>query len=286
MNLLDKIGYMPKWHGQIQNNRELTKYSINEPLINYIFNVLGISNGFCVEFGAWDGIKNSNTKRLIDSGWSSIQIEPDWFRFQDLKLTYQFNDQVRCINSFIDTTDNLFDNIIGTEKDIDFCSIDIDGLDIDIFDTFEDNLPKLVCIEGGQALYPFNDRIHTVIAQDNIHQSLSYYINVFKKKGYELLCSYQDCFFIQSQYFDRFNVNHSVMDHYLNGILALPRIPFINNQLQKYQITNSIIDTLIDRCSYIHPDAPLLDKANWCDHNSVTIQNTVEEIRYSYATSS
>ena len=285
-NLLDQIVYMEKWHGSVQWNRNFTEYSVNEILIRDILSRLGINSGLCVEFGAWNGVKNSNTKKLIDSGWSSIQIEADLMKFQSLKRNYKNNENVKCIQSFVDAHTNLFDDIIGNNPNIDFCSIDIDGLDLDVFGTFSKNLPKIVCIEGGQTLHPFAQRVSSNIAKDNIHQSLSVYENVFSEKGYKLICSYQDSFFVKEEYYDLFNVSENIMDLYLDGILALPRLPFIKQCLVNHGLTNPIVNDILHNCSYIDPQASLPEKSLWVDKNYKIIKNRVSEIRKDYAASS
>ena len=74
IDFLDYIGYHEKWHGQIQNNRPCTINSINEILIKAIFDILKINNGNFVEFGAWDGVHNSNARILFQNGWKGLFI--------------------------------------------------------------------------------------------------------------------------------------------------------------------------------------------------------------------
>ena len=278
-NLLDYIGYLKKWHGSVQQHRKEFSHSPNEHLINEIFKRLKIENGICVEFGAWDGIHNSNTRVLIENGWHSIQIEPESTRFLELKKNYSNNSKVYCINKFIDSEFNLFDNVVPINKNIDFCSIDIDGLDLDVFETFKKNLPKVVCIEGGQMLHPSHTRISTELSKNNIQQSLSVMTQVFEDKGYKLICSYQDSFFVKQEYHHFFNVSSDLLELYLDGLFALPRFPWIKKKLDENNLKNEIIEEIINKCSSINPNCTLQEKANWVDYNFSSIEEILKNVR-------
>ena len=46
MSFKDKIGFHKKWHAGAQDYRTKVKYSINEPIIHYIFDTINIKQGF------------------------------------------------------------------------------------------------------------------------------------------------------------------------------------------------------------------------------------------------
>ena len=96
----------------------------NDGIIEKIFEFLKIENGFFVEFGAWDGIKGSNCRKLFEEGWGGIFIEPEVNRFADLKSNYSQYDEVILINSIVDRGENSFDNLVSkhVKEKIDFCS--------------------------------------------------------------------------------------------------------------------------------------------------------------------
>ena len=208
-NLLDYIGYHDKWHGNAQKHRAPYVYNQNEHLTKEILRRMKIEQGICAEFGAWDGLYNSNTKILIDKGWQAVLIEPDDQKYTELVKNFSHNKNVSCVKSFVNDTDSLFDDIIDKEdiREIDFCSIDIDGLDLEVFETFEKYLPKLLCIEGGQVVHPYADRLPTNISKNNIQQSLKVMAESFARKGYKLLCSYQDSFFIKEEYISLYTLS-------------------------------------------------------------------------------
>ena len=242
-NMLDFIMYHEKWHSLAQKDRKKYKYNTNDSLIAEIFNRLKIKNGVFVEFGAWDGIHLSNTKSLFDNGWTGLLIEPDNERFLKLKSNYS-NSSVSVDNSFLNLKDCFFDDVYEKyfNEEIDFCSIDIDGLDLEIFETFQRNMPKVICIEGGQVLHPLENRVPMEVASKNIQHSLKVMKQVFEEKGYKLLCSYQDSIFIKKEYFHLFNVEENTIKNYIDGLICLPRIPYILNLLEKTKYNNEIID--------------------------------------------
>ena len=47
-----------------------------------------LKNGFVVDIGAADGISNSNSRFLIESGWSALLVEPNKKNFKNLELLY------------------------------------------------------------------------------------------------------------------------------------------------------------------------------------------------------
>lgn len=227
----------------------------NDGVIEKIFDILKIENGFFVEFGAWDGVKGSNCRNLYNKGWSGIFIEPDVTRYTDLVKNYKNSENITCINSFVDTSDNKFDNLVSPfiHTEIDFCSIDIDGLDLEVFETFEKFLPKVICIEGGQMLEPNYPRIPAEIAKNNIQQSLQTMVNSFEKKGYKLLCTYQDCFFVKAKYFDLFKIDANTNTMYLQGLYSIHRrLPWIQYMLRSSGLRNKVVDYILQRAEYSH----------------------------------
>ena len=284
-NLLDYIGYHDKWHGTRQSQRTPYVYNQNEHLTKEILDRMNIEEGVCVEFGAWDGLYNSNTKNLIDKGWQAILIEPDEQKYTELVRNFSYNSRVRCVKSFVNDTNSLLDDILRREnvEEIDFCSIDIDGLDLDVFEAVQEFLPKLVCIEGGQVIHPRGNRISTDISKNNIQQSLKVMVQSFEYKGYKLLCSYQDAFFIKKEYYHLFNVDENLMNQYINDLLALPRIPYIKKLLDENNLHNSVLEYALkdvpDSITDYVARATKKYKMRWVDDFYANIQGRLEELR-------
>jgi hypothetical protein len=117
-------------------------------IIAAIYRQIDFGTKRCCEFGAWDGVQFSNCRSLIQQGWSALMIEGDEHRFKDLVNTYRNNPSVFCINRFVDTDFNSLDSLLQECKieDLDFLSIDIDGLDFEILETMAAR-PRVICIE-------------------------------------------------------------------------------------------------------------------------------------------
>jgi hypothetical protein len=285
-NLLSYLGYHEKWHGSIQSWRSNTRFSINESLIKFILETINIETGNFVEFGACDGIKNANTRLLYLNGWSGLYIEADSIRFKELKNNYEKEKKIYISNLYIDDKNQLLDDVIGStiNDKIDFMSIDIDGLDVEIFKSINVFLPTVICIEGGQILEPYHSVVANDISANNIQQSLKTMMELFKDKGYKLLCTYQDSFFIKNEYSDLFNVSNDIFDLYIDGLIALPRIPYIKILLDSNKLKNRIIDYIIqfldiDEIIKIGLNGGTKEKAIWIDHNFHRIKEKLEELK-------
>jgi hypothetical protein len=225
----------------------------NDGIIEKIFDILKIKDGYFVEFGAWDGIKGSNCRKLYEEGWSGIFIEPVGDRFADLKVNYQNDTNIVCINSVVDRDNHRFDDLVRphVKGNIDFCSIDIDGLDLEIFESFEEFMPEVVCIEGGQMLQPDHKRVPESVASDNIQQSLKVMCDSFQKKGYKPICSQQDTFFVKEKYIDLFDTPRQIMDLYLDGIYSHHRrLPWIKYMIERNGLKNVIVNYVLQNSNY------------------------------------
>lgn len=115
-----------------------------------LFELMEIDSGYCVEFGAWDGVRFSNTRRLLKAGWSGLLIETNEDRFKDLKSLYQDRSDVSTINRAVGLKKDSLDNILaeaGAPTHLDFMSIDIDGDDYHVWNSLRQFKPKVVLIE-------------------------------------------------------------------------------------------------------------------------------------------
>jgi hypothetical protein len=277
-NLLDFVGYHPKWHGTVQDSRRRCLHSINDYLLEEIFNRLGIEKGTFVEFGAWDGIVLSNTRFLFEKGWGGLLVEGDYAKAEELRDNYSAYPSVTTVHSFVDAKENLIDNLFDKylEHNIDFCSIDVDGLDLEIFQTFKVNMPKVICIEGGQVLHPFHEEVDADTASRNVQQSLSVINKVFEGRGYKLLCSYQDSFFVKKEYYDLFNLEEDLMTHYKQGLLALPRLPYLQETLKNVNLENEIVNHCLKDIFKEGEIQTMEQKQAWVNKNYSLIKEKIE----------
>ena len=277
MSFKEKLGFHKKWHAGVEDYRTKVKYSVNEPIIQHIFDTLNIKQGFFLEFGAWDGINLSNARLLFEKNWNGIFIEGDKKKFEDLRDNYS-NTNILVENIYLDDQHNNINKVLENNKiqHIDFCSIDVDGLDLRLFKTFDDVLPTVVCIEGGQVLHPlFEGTINLEVERDNVTQSLHKYNQIFTNKGYRLLFAYQDCFFIKEEYIHLFNVSNNLCELYLDGLETLPRIPWLFEKGKKHLIKNEIIEYIMSNTN----NENIVNRNLWVRQNKDSLSHTFEELR-------
>lgn len=61
---------------------------------------------YAVEFGALDGVRNSNIRKLLENGWKGLWIEPDPINFANLKNNIEGLD-VEILNVAISNTQGM-----------------------------------------------------------------------------------------------------------------------------------------------------------------------------------
>lgn len=173
-------------------------------VIEKIFDIIGVKNKICCEFGAWDGVRFCNVRNLIiNKCWKGILIEANEERCSKIKDNYSDSD-IFIINSYVDSEKNKLSFLIKNNTDlkdidIDFLSIDIDGLDYEIFESL-DFYPNVICIEVNAGHNP-NDiiKIKKNIAKKNIGQSLKIFSTIAEKKGYSLVAYTGNAFYIKNE---------------------------------------------------------------------------------------
>lgn len=124
-----------KWWAQSGEDRQLVA----------IFRTIGETNRFCVEFGAADGRRKSNTAYFRDHGWES--------RLFDVK---PLAPEVQEANINAENVNDIFADA-GVPQEFDLLSVDIDGNDLWVWKalTFR---PRVVVIEFNPKWGPFRSR--------------------------------------------------------------------------------------------------------------------------------
>jgi hypothetical protein len=186
-------------------------------VIKKIFEVIEPGPKFAVEFGAHNGINNSNMRNLVvNHGWGSFQIEGDAARARQLADNYREYPKVTTQNAWVwpGNIEILFEEA-GVPKDLDLLVIDIDSNDYYVWRAIHDYRPKVVMIETNMFFPPPELMVidfHPMNYWDQtyyIGASMQSMVNLGKKKGYELLYQMKggpNVFFVAKEYFDLFGI--------------------------------------------------------------------------------
>lgn len=171
----------------------------------------------CVEFGAGDGLRNSNTALLLrEHGFSGVLIEGSDYRFGRLQEHWGQAEQVRIVKAVVqpDDVEAIF-AAAGVPEDLDLLSIDIDGNDYWVWRAIERYRPRVVVIEYNPYYEPPR-RWVMKYAAEHVWDGSTYYgasleslCALGKTKGYELIgCDHNgnNAFFVQRALFDRFGI--------------------------------------------------------------------------------
>jgi hypothetical protein len=165
-----------------------------------IFDLIGSESKTCCEFGAWDGVHFSNTRRLLLAGWSGLLVESDLQRFRQLENAYAGNENVKCSLQMIQSADDLELALSqnGFPAPLDLLVVDIDGLDYYIFKKLRVH-PRVICIEVNAGHSPESRALleHDVAAR-SIGQPLSAFCDAGRELGYRMICFNANAFFLRN----------------------------------------------------------------------------------------
>ncbi len=212
--MLTQLRERSRW--LMQHASDVTSQFGEDGIISAALDLLPDKNGWCIEFGAWDGRLNSNTYNLITSReYRGLLIEPDAKRFGDLQRTHGGGRNI-LLNAPVGfgETDSL-DALLppAVPKDVDLLSIDIDGNDYHTWAAVKSLRPKLVIIE-------FNPTIATGIRfvqekRQGINQgsSAASVVDLGRAKGYELVAMTRiNLLFVDSLYYPLFHIPDNSLD--------------------------------------------------------------------------
>lgn len=141
-----------------------------------------------VEFGAHDGVTNSNCFNLLkNKNYEGLFIEPDKKRFQELLINTK-NYNSTNIKSFVTPNGKTsLDNILNDnkiDKNFDILSIDIDGFDYQIFESLNRFKPKIVIIEYNPTIPNDVSYIQPYNTKSRHGSSVKSLIELGESKGY------------------------------------------------------------------------------------------------------
>lgn len=197
----------------------VTSQNGEDGVIAKIFDLIGTDSRWCVEFGAWDGKKYSNTWSLInDHGWSSVQIEGDAERYAELLVTHGANPDVQCLHEMVgfDPRKDSIDVIFARSrmpKAFDFMSIDVDGNDYHIWHSMTKYRPRVMVVEFNWDIP--NDVVFIQDRDWEVNQgcSLRALVELGKKRNYELCATISsNAFFIDRDEFPKLGIADNHID--------------------------------------------------------------------------
>lgn len=196
----------------LQFSKNITSTTGEDGILEKTFEIILNSNRWCVELGAGNGVKFSNSYNLIvNKGWSSVQIEGDPIKYEELIKTHGENSKVTCLNKYVsfsgtNTLDNIFKKT-SLPHNFDVLSIDIDGNDYYLWESLEHFRPKVIVIEFNPCIPNQVDWVQEKNMEVNQGCSLLSLINLGKRKGYELIsATWFNGIFVDSQYYELFEI--------------------------------------------------------------------------------
>ena len=162
-------------------------------------------NKWAVEFGAWDGVRLSNTCLLIrQDNYSAVLIESDPNKAKKIKINFP-SSNVYAVCKFI-TFDgpNKLDLILKSTpcpKDLDIISMDIDGCEYHILESFSDYSPKIICVEYNPTIP--NEVIYINPRDSKVKKgsSAKAIVDLCAHKGYTLVAvTYTNLLFVHNSF--------------------------------------------------------------------------------------
>ena len=233
--MLDTKDTSLNWFDKYSKN--ITSQAGEDGILERIFELIPANGRWCCEFGAWDGKKYSNTYQLIaNKGWSGVLIEADTAKFRELDRTFGKNDKVTFINEFVNFSGkNTLDEILETTKipvSFDLLSIDIDGNDYHIWESFVRYSPKVVVIEFNPSIPNHIEFVQKADSSINHGNSILSITKLGKSKGYELVAVTDlNAIFVKTDFYSLFNLQ----DNSLRMLRS--STPYVTDVFQLYDGT-------------------------------------------------
>lgn len=186
--------------------------AVTADAIETILSHLPERNRWCVEFGAWDGVAGSTSRRLImERDYSAVLIEGDCSRFAGLRKNYEGCARVIVRNQFVGfKAEDGLDIILAETPapvDFDFLTVDIDGNDYHVWNAVHKYRPKVVMIEFNPTMPPEVSFIQPADPAVSLGNSLAALVALGKNKQYELVAVLGvNAFFVRAELFPLFGL--------------------------------------------------------------------------------
>lgn len=208
-----EFGHFYKPCGNVLNQyaHNINSQHGEDGILKAIFDKIGTTSKYAVEFGGWDGVYLSNIRELIvGMGFGGLFIEGNKKRAEELRSNYANYPQVVCVEAYVGFRTNTLDSILHDNQapaQIDVLSIDIDGYDYHVWDAVQDYRPRIVIIE-------YNPSIPNDIIAINPHRediftgsSAAALVELGRKKGYSLIAVTQtNLLFVVNEEYDKLEI--------------------------------------------------------------------------------
>lgn len=186
-------------------------------VIANIFAVIGEGAHWCVELGALNGTHDSNTRALMQQGWSGVLIEADPTYFEKLQELYTGNQNAHCINAFVsfegaDTLDTILART-PIPKEFDLLSLDVDGNEYHLWDSMRLYSPRCVVVEFNPTIPHEVDFVQPRDMTVFQGSSAAALVRLGKEKGYELVAANRmNAFFVLRELYPKFGIAENSLD--------------------------------------------------------------------------
>jgi len=168
-------------------------------------NKLPERDGWCVDIGAGDGVTLSNTRALIEAGYNAVLIEGSPAKFAKIPD----DPRVRKLCEMVkpESARSMLSRFASLPIDYDFLSIDVDGLDYQIWKSLFPHIPKLVMVEFNPTMDETLEFIQQADATTDTGSSLPAIVRLANALGYELIATTAtNALFVWEDYFDHFGI--------------------------------------------------------------------------------
>eukprot|EP00960_Hanusia_phi_P034027 750776-Hanusia_phi.AAC.1 len=173
-------------------------------ITEFIMEALGVREGSCFEFGAWDGVYASNCRYWFEKGWGGLMIESDEAKFRSLQRNYRNLPKVALKHAMVEAAGGnsimrLAEEL--AEGRVDILSIDVDGLDFELLSSLKHQRnfrPPLIIVETNGFIRPdLSSKLDVEASSNNLQQSLKVFQQLGEELGYDLVCFTQNAIFLR-----------------------------------------------------------------------------------------
>lgn len=228
--LSDNLFSNPKYvNSKRLNKHEYQVFSQNgeDGIISEIFNRIGTTNKYFIEFGVENGLE-CNSTNLLYKNWSGLWIEGSTKYYKEVTTRFKDlidNGRLKIQNEFItaENIESLFDKA-SAPVELDLLSIDIDYNDYYVWKAIEKYKPRVVVIEYNSVFRP-DTRFVVKYNATRMWDKSSYYgasllalEKLGEEKGYCLVgCVFtgNNAFFVRKDLIgDLFEAPYTAENHY------------------------------------------------------------------------